>query len=228
MNWAPQATPQTREEARRAKPYPEVVTAAAKRGITSVVHFTRTRGLKGILYASVVRARRDLPQDDRVKHVYEENAPDRSRDLLWHGYINLSVTEINMRMFNYSKQLHPDDEWVILEFGPEILADSGVVFCTTNNAYEVAYRCAGPRGFEQMFAPRVPWGHYGDVCNRSGRAPDQTTDPQAEVLYPFELSLDHLHTITVRDEDTYETANGSLYHFPSHNPKVVITPEAFR
>ena len=227
INWAPEAIPQTVEQARRAPIYPLIVADAVERGITSIVHFTRISGLKGIVSTSVAKARHDLPQDVRVKYVYEENAPNRNRDVSWHGYINLSVTAINLRMFNFSKQNHPDDEWVILEFGPEILGDSGVVFCTTNNVYEVAHRCAGLRGFRQLFAPRVPWGHYDSVSNRHGRAPNQTTDPQAEVLYPFELSLDHLHTITVSDDGTYETVKAILSHFP-HDPEVVITPEAFR
>ena len=227
VTWAPQAVPQTREDAQSVPRYPEIVANARKRGITLITHFTRAGGLKGILHTEVVKARRDLPEDARVKHVYEENASDRSRDLLWHGYINLSVTDINVRMFEFSMREHPCDKWVILGFGPEILGDSGIVFSTTNNAYEVAYRCAGPRGFEQMFAPRVPWGHFGSTKNRYGRAPNQTTDPQAEVLYPFELTLDHLHTITVDNEDNYETVQAILHHFP-HDPEVVINPEVFR
>lgn len=227
MNWAPQADPQTAEDARQAAHYPEIAAVARRRGITTIVHFTRTSGFKGMLYTSVVKARIDLPDDARVRHVYQENTPDRSRDLRWHGYVNLSVTDINVRMFEFSKEQHPCDKWVILGFDPQILGDPGVVFCTTNNAYDVAYRCAGPRGFEQMFAPRVPWGHYGSVCTRYSRARNQTTDPQAEVLYPFELSLDHLRSVTVTDEDTYETVKATLYHFP-RDPEVVINPEAFR
>lgn len=228
MDWAPQAEPQTADEALLAPQYPEIVVAAAERGITSIVHFTRTSGLKGIMSTSVVRARRDLPRDARVKYVYQKNASNRSRDLPWHGYVNLSVTEMNRDLFLYSKGWHPDEEWVILEFGPQILGDPGVVFCTTNNAYEgVVRRCAGPRGFEQMFALRVPWGRYGSVRDRSDRARNQTTDPQAEVLYPFELSLEHLHTITVADEDTYEIVMAILSHFP-HEAEVAIIPEVFR
>ena len=227
MDWAPQADPQTREEAQHAPCYAGIVRDARKRGITRIVHFTRTGGLKGILHTSVVKARSDLPKDARVRHVYEENATDRSRDLGWHGYINLSVTEINMHIFRRSREWHTDDKWVILEFSQELLGHSGVVFCTTNNAYALARRCAGPRGFEQMFAPEVPWGYYGSTSDRQHRARNQTTDPQAEVLYLFELSLDHLHTITVGDEDTYDTVRATLYHFP-HDPEVVISPEAFR
>jgi hypothetical protein len=226
MTWAPEATPKNPEDARRGPAHPEIVADAVRRGIASIVHFTRTTGLLGILDSSAVKARLHLPRDARVKHVYEENATDRSRDLVWHGYINLSVSAINRRMFAFSKREHPDDEWVILKFRPQILGDPGVVFCTTNNAYEVAHRGEGYEGYEQMFAPSVPWGHYGSVRNRYGREPNQTTDPQAEVLYPFELSLEHLHTIGVSDEDTYDTVWAALSHF-SHRPNLALAPEEF-
>lgn len=229
MKWEPQAVPQDPEVAQRGRPCPEVMEAAVRRNITSILHFTRIGGLKGILRTSSVKARRYLREDERVKYVYEDNAIDRSRDLPWHGYVSLSVTDINLSMFRSSKDWHPNDEWVILEFGPAILADPGVVFCTTNNAYDNVRRCAGIKGFEQMFAPMVPWGHFGTVDNRQGqgRAHNQTTNPQAEILYPFELSLDHLHTITVADEDTYDAAKDIIHYFP-HQAHVAIKPEAFR
>ncbi len=228
MPSVPQAIPQSMCEARQSPAHAEIVADARTRGITSIVHFTRTEGLKGILHTSAVRARRYLPHDARVKYVYTANAADRSRDLPWHGYVNLSVTEANLQLLQYSKGWHPGDLWVILEFGPEILGDPGVVFCTTNNAYEqVVSRCAGPEGFREMFVSRVPWGYHGTVSNRTGRALNQTTNPQAEVLYPYELPLDYLHTITVGDESTYETVGAILSHFPSNTPKVVVTPEAF-
>ena len=229
MDWALEATPQTPEEACLSQPFPEIVEAAVERGITSIVHFTRARpGLVGILDSSAIKSRRDLPQDARLKYAYEENAMDRSRDIPWHGYVNLSVTTINVSMFNSSRGWHPDAEWVIFEFKPEILGDPGVVFSTTNNAYTVAQHGRGLRGFEQMFAPRVPWGELGSVRTRRGRRPNQTTDPQAEVLYPLALSLVHLHTITVGDEGTYDTVVGALATFPRHTPDIVLKPEAFQ
>ena len=227
MTWAPEARPQTAEEVRTASPRPEVVDAAVACGITSIIHFTRIPGLVGILASSAVKARSDLMRDTRLQYVAEENAPDRSRDVLWHDYINMSVTAINRRMFQFSEQQHPDAQWVILEFGPEILGDPGVVFCTTNNAYEVAHRCAGLQGFEQMFVERVPWGHLESVCLRYGIESNRTTDPQAEVLYPFELPLDHLHTITVRDEETYEAVVAAKTTFP-HRSEISHLPGAFR
>ena len=229
MDWAPEATPQTPEVASCSQPCPEIVEAAVERGITSIMHFTRTQpGLVGILDSSAIRARRDLPDDKRLRYAYEENAIYRDRDLPWHGYVNLSVSTINPNMFRSSKEWHPDAEWVILEFSPAILGDPGVVFSTTNNAYPTAHRCAGLRGFEQMFAPDIPWGYHGRVYTRIRQRSNQTTDPQAEVLYPSALSLDHLHTITVRDEGTYDTVVGALANFPRHTPHIDPRPEAFQ
>lgn len=147
------------------------MTAATERGIVSIVHFTTVRGLKGILASGTVRARRDLPDDELVKYVYEPNAVDRRLDQLWHGYVNLSVTAINLRMFNFSARMHPDAEWVILEFGPEILGDGGVVFCTTNNIYPAARRSRGLPGFDQLFAPNVA-GWHGRPVDRGDAPPN--------------------------------------------------------
>ena len=227
MTWAAEAEPQSAEEIGSMPRCPEVVDAAVERGISSIVHFTRIRGLVGILDRSAVKARADLMRDTRLRFVAEGNAPDRSRDVLWHDYINMSVTAINRRMFRFSKRQHPDAQWVILEFGPEILGDPGVVFCTTNNAYEVAHRSRGLRGFEQMFTEEVPWGHIGSVHVRFETGADRTTDPQAEVLYPFELSLDYLHTITVGDEETLEAVVAAKA-ISSHRSDISLRPEAFR
>ncbi len=227
MIWAPEAKPNSVEEVRSMPRCPDVVEAAEERGITSIVHFTRIRGLVGVMDSRAVKARRFLPEEARLKYVYEENAPDRSRDSPWHGYVNMSVTDINFHMFERSKGWHPDDQWVILDFAPTFLGDPGVVFATTNNAYtDVIHRCTGLRGFEQMFAARVPWGYYGYVSTRGERRLNQTTNPQAEVLYPVQLALDHLRRIIAGDEETYERVVAVRATF-AHCPYVDVIPEAF-
>jgi len=224
--WEPEAEPQSHEEVHRSPLCPEVVTDARRRGITSIVHFTHIKGLVGILASSAVKARKDLPNDEMVKYVYEANAADRSLDEPWHNYTNLSVTDINPYMFQYSKHNHPSNRWVILEFSEEILGDRGVVFCTTNNIYPAVRRSRGLEGFSQMFAPKVP-GRYENLSTRERREPHQPTDPQAEVLYPYSLSLDHLHTVTACDNEIYDAAVAALANFPQ-NPRINIDPEAFR
>ena len=227
MGWAIEAIPKGAEDIGRTPSCPEVAHAASEWGITSIVHFTRTTGLKGILHRSALKSRRYLPEDYRVRHVYEPNALDRSRDWCWQGYVNLSVTDINRTLFGFSRRWRPSDEWVIIRFDPEILSHPGVVFCTTNNAYPNVQRGEGLSGFDQMFASEVPWGYKGSVSTRGNRAPHQTTNPQAEILYPRELSLEHLQAVVVENERVLETAQGILTHFPAHQPPVVLDPEAF-
>lgn len=231
MEEAPEATPQTEAQVRHAPRCPEVVEAAIELGITSVVHFTRMQpGLVGILDSSAIKARRDLPKDQRLRHVYQPNAVDRSRDSPWHAYVNLSVTDINKWMFQSSMKWHQEAEWAILRFGPEILGDPGVVFCTTNNAYPTVRRAVGLQGFEQMFATRIA-GYQGHIGTRAKRRRNQTTDHQAEALYPFALSLDHLRTITVSNEATFDAVAASLGVFRRklpRKPDIVLAPEAFR
>lgn len=222
----PEAEPQTREQVQSSPRCAEVVDAAVARGITGIVHFTTIDALKGILYRGAVMNRLELPADEMVQHVYRHNADDRHWDEPWHAYVNLSVTAINLRMFDFSRRQHPGAVWVILSFGPEILGDPGVVFCTTNNIYPAAERRSGIHGFEQLFAPKVA-GLYGTLSKRNGIPPNRTTDPQAEVLYPFELSLTNLHKITTLTDDGYEAAVAALTHFP-YERRVEIDPEAFR
>lgn len=226
MERAPEAKPQDRDEVSRARRFPEVFAAAKERGIESIVHFTTVKGLLGILASGAVKSRRDLPSDEAIKYVYEPNAEHRHLDQLWHDYVNLSVTAVNPWMFRFSSRVHPDTEWVILEFGPEFLGDRGVVFCTTNNIYPAARRGRGLRGFEQLFASEVA-GRYGRPVVRGNKPPNQTTDPQAEVLYPFELSLEHLHAVAVADDDVGETVEAAFLHFP-YAPRVKLDPEGFR
>ena len=225
-SWGPEAKPQSLKKVRNAPRCPDVVEAAEKRGITSIVHFTMISGLVGILASGVVKSRRGLPEDEFLKYVYEPNAANRRFDEDWLDYVNLSVTNINPHMFRFSEREHPEDEWVILKFGPQILGDPGVVFSTTNNIYPAAQRCRGLRGFEQMFAQAVP-GRYGKITPRAGQSPCLPTDPQAEVLYPFELPLDYLHTITARHGEAYDAAKAIQSTFP-HKPKIELNPEAFR
>ena len=155
--------------------------------------------------ASAVINRRDLPETDAGEVRLSRRTPlIGGSTRTGTDYVNLSVTALNLNLFGPSRRHGTgDDEWVILEFGPEILGDPGVVFCTTNNIYPAAHRGRGPKGFEQMFAPTVR-GRYGESNTRDDHRPNQTTDPQAEVLYPFKLPLDHLHTLTVSDGDTYD------------------------
>ena len=190
------ARPRTPAEIAELDRCPEVVVAAGAREITEVVHFTTVSGAVGILASGAVKSRRRLPEDKYLEHVYRPNARNRSRDTLWHDYVNLSVSRINDSMFDSSERWHAVDgvSWVVLSFRPHILGDPGVVFATTNNIYPACLRGEGLAGFDAMFADPV-WGRYSCRQERVGLPDNFTTDRQAEVLYPGELVLDHLQRI---------------------------------
>ena len=221
------ARPRTTEEIARLPDCPEVLDEARRRGVEEVVHFTTTKGAVGILAARAVKSRAQLPQDKYLEHVYRPNAEIR-KDTEWLDYVNLSIQRINDWMFDTSARWHATDDfsWVVLSFTPGILAHPGVVFTTTNNIYPACRRAEGLGGFSRMFANEVR-GRYDKLHNRVGKQCCWPTDRQAEVLYPGELSCDHLQRIEVQLEETLDTIHGALGGF-NLNLAVCHAPEVFQ
>ncbi len=203
----------------------------ATREIEEVLHFTTNSGLTGILATGAVKARQSLPKDQYLEHIYKPNCPDRSRDTDWHGYVNLSVSRINTGLFDISSdRWHADIDgwWCILAFSAEILAHEGVYFTTTNNIYTGIRRAKGPEGLEAMFTPRiVQWP--GRIVTRAVDLPACCpTCPQAEVLYPGDLALDHLKRIHVRDVEHADAVAGICGGIPCEPVECVVTPHYFQ
>ena len=221
-----QAHPRTAEEIKRLPDCPAIAAAAEQRGITQVVHFTRVTGAVGILAVKAVKSRARLNKDEYLEHVYQPNAPLR-KDPAWLDYVNLSIERINDWMFETSERWHAaeNNPWVVLSFHPRILAHPGVVFTTTNNIYPTCERTEGLVGFCSMFADTI----YGRYCLRHDRRDKLTawpTDRQAEVLYPGELSCDHLQRIGVQREKSLETIDGALGGLDTEVP-ICHAPEIF-
>ena len=221
-----QAHPRTPEEIKSLPACPDVTTAAERRGITQVVHFTTMTGALGVLASNAVKSRARLPIDKYLEHVYKPNALDR-KDEQWLDYVNLSIERINAWMFQHSEKWHAveDNPWVVLSFHPRILAHPGVVFTTTNNIYPACDREEGLAGFCRVFEETVV-GRYGQLHDRASKPVAWPTDRQAEVLYPGELSCGHLQRIDVQMEDSLDTIHGILGGL-SKNVSVRHVPEAF-
>ena len=98
---------------------------------------------------------------------------------------------------------------MVLSFHPRILGHGGVVFTTTNNIYPKCSRGQGLAGFKAMFANQVV-GRFGDVHGRSGKQQLWPTDRQADVLYPKQLSCEHVLCIYVQCADSAERIHGIL------------------
>ena len=205
-----EAQPRTSEEIAQLPDCPEVLDEARRIGVDDVVHFTTTRGAVGILYARALKSRKRLRQDQYLEYVYRPNA-DTRKDAEWLDYANLSVQRINDWMFDRSTRWHATEDisWMVLSFTPRILAHPGVVFTTTNNIYPACRRAEGLEGFSRMFADQV-CGRYSELHNRVGKQSSWPTDRQAEVLYPGELSCDHLQRIDVQLEETLDRIRGAL------------------
>lgn len=224
------AYPRPREEAAALDPQPEVVDAARARGVEEIVHFTTLPGAVGILGAQAVMTRSTLPEQKYLEYVYRPNAvnPQRNLDRAWHDYVNLSISRINDWMFAFSAREHAHEKasWLIFSFSPEVLGDPGVVFTTTNNIYPACRREEGLPGFEAMFDDPVV-GRYATEHHRAGLPDHWTTDRQAEVLYPGDLSLGRLQRIYVEHEVALDDINGALGALDGSWP-VVLAPERFK
>jgi hypothetical protein len=194
----------------------DVVDYARNRGIKEILHFTTNRGLIGVLAQNKIYSRDSLNEDDYLENIKVLNSPSRTRDAAWTGYVNLSITIVNLRMLGSSRKWHPEEDiwWAVLAFDPEILGHDGVQFTTTNNVYPPVKRGPGVSGLDALFAQRIPWGIYGDVIRRpSDMAIDLTTDSQAEVLYPDAVDLSHLRAIYVEQPEHIDEVAGWLAAF---------------
>lgn len=205
------AWPRDSDEIRTLSPCPDILHLAHARGIAEVVHFTTNHGVVGALSRRAVLSRKRLPAEAYLEHVYRPNVHSR-KDPAWLDYISLSITRINDWMFENSQRWHVEDgvSWVVISFTPDILTHPGVVFTTTNNIYPARLQAEGASGFEQMFASQVA-SRYGGIKIRQPDHPANCpTDRQAEVLYPGELSLQHMQRIDVQTGECQDDVEGML------------------
>jgi hypothetical protein len=176
------------------------------RGITEVLHFTTfPPGITGICATGAVLCRDRLSEDKYVEYIYAPNCSNRLKDAAWTGYVNLSISRVNKDMLGTSKgwHQHRDLFWGVLSLDPAILQHPGVTFATTNNTYHgCVRRSTGVDGLSALCAESVEWGYYGSLKRRYVGMPEAwTTDPQAEVLYPDQVDLQHLTAIYVNEEE---------------------------
>lgn len=187
----------------------DVLDVVRARGISEVLHFTTDKGLVGVLAQHALLARTQVNQEPLVALVKLMNCISR-KDPDWAGHISLSIGRINKSMLGSSRGWHGRDGiwWVVLSFEPDVIADDGVVFSTTNNIYPAANRDSGVAGFEALFAREVS-GRYGSLSVRTATTDDSLpTDPQAEVLYPESLDIARLRAIYVAEEEHIEHVHG--------------------
>ena len=196
----------------------------AAKGISRILHFTTTRGLLGSIASWSLKSRQQLPEDKYLEYVYQPNANIR-KDAQWLDYVNLSIERINGYFFNIcANKWHQDREWCVLAFKPKILLHRGVVFTTTNNMYTDVQRDTGVKGLVLLYSSGIR--SAGKLIIRSSKLlPSWPTCPQAEVLYPQELSLNYLDRVFLSTDEQVDdlVAYLDVFNRPSVRYEVDLT-----
>lgn len=200
---------------------------ARERGISQVLHYTSNKGMMGLICGGSLLSRQRVANDPELAFIFQSIWPIKAPR--WVDHISLSLSQINLDLFQRSCSNYPQFWWAVLSFTPDILDDDDVWFTTTNNAYEDACaRGQGVEGFEAMFACRVPYGYYGSVAHRGPTRPDaHPTHRAAEVLYPGALNFEHLQAVYVLQAQHRRLISAwcSAYGHPAL--PVEIRPDAF-
>lgn len=202
----------------------------AEREISQLLHFTTNRGALGILTSKSLKPRSELADDPQLEKIFYPNAADRSRDAAWHGYVNLSISNINERFFGIcANNWHRDKDfwWAVFSIRPEVMLHEGVYFTTTNNMYSGVLREQGEKGLASLFAPNVlRW--TGNVVTRDiSQRPDTPTCNQAEVLYPGSLSTTYVQRIYVRSSEYADELAGQMAMSGHDQLEIAVEPKLF-
>ena len=203
------------------------------RGVERIVHFTTNLGALGVLAAKSLKARARLREDELLANVAKLNAKDRSRDVKWHDFVNLSITNINTSFFSASTWEHREKDywWCILAFEPTILNHDGVWFATTNNMYSGVLQKQGADGLSALFSPTITQWHsfkeHRMVTRSDSYSTNQTTCPQSEVLYPGQISTEYLRTIYVRDYESADELSGQIAAVAHPPVTIEVRPDLF-
>lgn len=193
------------------------------RRITEILHFTTNEGLVGILDSKSLKSRARLDDEKRLEFILKKNTP-KVLDHAWVDYVNFSISRINSSLYNISSSCwHRDANWRILAFDPSIIMHEGVFFVTTNNAYPSAIRGTGKDGLDRLFGSCIV-GRYRSIIHRDEATPlNHTTDFQAEVLYPEEVSTNYLNKIYVASAEEADDVSG-LISALSYKPGLFMRP----
>ena len=173
------------------------VEAARLREVTELVHYTTSPGIMGTLMTGRLLSRKRLEGNEEIAFVREAIWPTRLPK--WDDHISLSITRINKDLHDRSRQHYPEHWWGILSFATSILDDEDVWFATCNNLWPSCERTQHAVGFEALFADTVEGKFQVDTERSAAMPANWPTDRSAEVLYPGEITLDHLQRIYVTD-----------------------------
>jgi hypothetical protein len=215
-----------------------LIQEANAKSVSEILHFTRGDNFVGILAQGAVLSRNTLnfrrQGFEMLEFVGIPAWADRSRDVDWWDFINLSIQSVNQTLLDGARRKHTDQRWFILSFSLEVLMQPGIMFTDTNNAY-IPYvtRADAAVGFNLPFCQQYR-DAQGKQHNRNPELPIQyPTSQQAEILYPNVLDLTYLKKVYVEDEPGAQHANSAKFtqdylSATFHDFVVEINPNKFK
>jgi len=219
--------------------FEELQPVIVQRGISQLVHFTPLNNLFSIIELQALIAR------DRVLQIAKERKDQFLLDYVSFNdsmrldartnFINLSIEHPNISLFKRFRERYNDcNVWCVLLLTPNCLALPGALFCVGNAASTRVRACGTGATIEHLlalFADNVIAGNqFGQrTLNRHGLAACYTTDPQAEVLIPGEISLSFVKGIAFENAQALQRAKSALTLLCPDllKPNFEILPELF-
>lgn len=195
--------------------YLSIKNEAERRGINSLIHFTPTINLIGIIEQGALLSRANLEKMDI--DVYDLLDYVQFTDQIRYddkNYINLSITHPNIYLMKNFMQrtLHdPSIDWCILTLNTDILLWQETLFSVTNAASTVAKQ-NGIRGnfeaFKKLFSERIMLKQ--PHIRASNLPSNQTTDAQAEVLVKDKIPLSFIKSVAFRNQESMASTKTAL------------------
>ena len=179
--------------------YPEaakIQNFVEKRGIESLLHFTKVANVPGIL-AHGLLGRATLSRRGLDVQVNDQHRYDRVPDA-----VCASIGFPNYKMFYGLQQSNADVDWAVLRINPRVLWEIPCAYCISNAASNDVTRVPledrmSVAALESMFEdvpPDIQRVHLG-IPN------DYTTNPQAEVLILGAVDPSYIIDVNVNAKD---------------------------
>ena len=179
-----------------------ILDAAAKRGITRLVHFTRARYAKAIMREGEILSHYRL----RSRKSSEWCPNDWMRLDGHYDYICCSIQYPNPYLLTKFIEMNEDSTWVLFFLDTSLLGLSSTKFSPVNAAKANGqYIKAGSAAFESLFGSRVPGSEFLRAGLHRRECP---TDVQHEVLVKGSIPISNVTKMVVKSRSVrYDIEN---------------------
>lgn len=191
----------------------EILDHVVQRGITRLVHFTRTEALKKIVEDQEIASAWRLRSRNRTVVINDPKRLDGHPD-----HVCCSVEYPNVYVLDRYGQERPGQEWVILFLHTILLGLPTTRFSPVNAATgRGAYVQNGIDGFRSLFDERVALRR--EVRRASCHLKNCPTDVQAEVLVEGAVPTGLVTGAAVKSDAVAGEIEPLLHNWPSANPR---------